>query len=81
MSGEKDLPICEDDFLEGSPPRGRGKVGGGKAMKRPLHHPRVGGEKCCPDVWTIWLMGSPPRGRGKAKPLKALLVAVRITPA
>ena len=26
MSGEKDLPICEDDFLEGSPPRRRGKV-------------------------------------------------------
>ena len=26
MSGEKDLPICEDDFLEGSPPRGRGKA-------------------------------------------------------
>ena len=26
VCGEKELPTCEDDFMEGSPPRMRGKV-------------------------------------------------------
>ena len=44
-------------------------------------HPRVGGEKCCPEVCTIWLMGSPPRRRGKASRCPPLRPVVGITPA
>ena len=81
VGGEKPIPQIFSSHSQGSPPRGRGKVGGGKAMKRPLHHPRVGGEKCCPDVWTIWLMGSPPHGRGKAPGVQKRHSAGGITPA
>ena len=44
-------------------------------------HPRVGGEKCCPEVWTIWLIGSPPRGRGKVHQNVAGRLYEGITPA
>ena len=50
----------------GSPPRGRGKVGGFLLLRSCTQdHPRVGGEKhrgfCC----LCNSVGSPPRGRGK----------------
>ena len=44
-------------------------------------HPRTCGEKLIPPLLGFGLTGSPPHMRGKAKTLKALLIAVRITPA
>ena len=41
----------------------------------------MGGEKCCPEVWTIWLIGSPPRGRGKVHQNVAGRLYEGITPA
>ena len=44
-------------------------------------HPRVCGEKKCPKAWCIGQQGSPPRMRGKGRPVPALYIEVRITPA
>ena len=102
VGGEKKKMREEEEYRQGSPPRGRGKaqitehfagvvgITPAWAGKRRYHlrgheeardHPRVGGEKVLQICPIARRLGSPPRGRGKDKPLFALSIARRITPA